>query len=488
MSSVIEIVQWLFLAYYVGHSGGYLVLNVLALTAIRRNVNSRALDNLLQTHSGLEPPVSVLIPAYNEALTICASVRSVLQLEYPEFEIVVINDGSTDATLETLCREFDMQPSPQTYWRRIDAKPVRAIYRSRTHANLVLLDKANGGKANALNAGINAARFPLFCGVDADSILERSGLSRVLTPFLEDPNTVAAGGIVRLANGCEVRDGFLERIGLPRHPLALVQTLEYLRAFLFGRLGWAPLNAVLIISGAFGVFRKDAVIEVGGYRTDTVGEDMELVTRLHRRCRSMGRPYRIEFVPDPICWTEAPETLKELRRQRQRWQRGMGDSLAMNRELAFSRRGGTAGWLAFPFMVIFEWASPAIEVSAYAFMLFAFVFGAISGPALAAFMLLATGLGILLSVTALLLEELSFHVYTRPGELTRLALAAVLENFGYRQMVAVWRFIALIESFAGKRQRWREMTRAAGHLGGGVDRASPDGAVEPTGATCTEGR
>ncbi len=361
--------QWFFLLYFIGINTGYMMLNLLSLGSLKRYVESHSLDDLPRGISGFEPPVSVLVPAYNEEATIAGSVRSMLQLNYPDYEVVVINDGSKDGTMDALRREFALLPFPEAYWQRLPAQPVRAIYRSTTHPTLRVVDKENGGKADALNAGINASRYPLFCGVDADSVLERDSLRRVIEPFLEDPRTIASGGTVRIANGCTVVSGFLTRVGLPRNLLALLQIVEYLRAFLFGRLGWSPLNAVLIISGAFGIFRKEVVVEAGGYRRDTVGEDMELVVRLHRLHRKRRIPYRIVFVPDPICWTEAPESLKVLKNQRVRWQRGLSESLTMNLGLLFHPRGGAAGWLAFPFMAVFEWLGPLIEVAGYAFMI-----------------------------------------------------------------------------------------------------------------------
>jgi cellulose synthase/poly-beta-1,6-N-acetylglucosamine synthase-like glycosyltransferase len=352
-------------------------------------------------------------------------------------------------------------PFPEAYWRRLEVRPVRAIYRSTVWPNLRVIDKDNGGKADALNAGINGARFPLVCCVDADSILERASLRRVVAPFLDDPRTVASGGTVRIANGCEVREGFLERVGLPTNLLALIQVVEYLRAFLFGRLGWTPLNSVMIISGAFGVFRKDVLVAAGGYRHDTVGEDMELVVRLHRRLRRARTPYRIVFVPDPVCWTEAPESLRVLRSQRVRWQRGLAESLSMNLGLLFHPRGGAPGWIAFPFLVVFEWLGPLIEVAGFAFMIAAFALGLVSQAAFLIFMLVAVGFGMVLSLSALLLEEAAFHLYPQRRQLVALAGTAMLENLGYRQLVAVWRLWGLLRWAAGAKQRWGEMARSA---------------------------
>lgn len=453
--------QWFFLLYFAGINIGYIALNLFSLSTIKRYLDLHSLDDLPRSYAGFEPPVSVLVPAYNEEATIAASVRSMLQLNYPEFEIIVVNDGSKDGTMEVLKREFVLAPFPEAYWRRIEVKPVRGIYLSAAHPNLRVIDKENGGKADALNAGINASRYPLFCGVDADSILERDSLKRVVEPFLENPLTIASGGTVRIANGCRVEGGFLVSVGLPRNLLALLQIVEYLRAFLFGRLGWSPMNAVLIISGAFGLFRKEAVVAVGGYRHDTVGEDMELVVRLHRHYRLNRIPYRITFVPDPICWTEAPESLSVLKNQRVRWQRGLAESLTMNLRLLFHPRGGAPGWLAFPFMAVFEWWGPLIEVAGYILMTAGFAFGLISVEAFVTFMIVALGFGLALSVSALLIEELSFHIYPKPGQLAALMAAVIIENFGYRQLNSIWRLWGLLKWLSGTKARWGEMTRTA---------------------------
>ncbi len=449
-----------FLIYFIAIHSGYLLLNLIALLTMRSYLDQHSLQ-LPRAYCGLEPPISLLVPAYNEEATITASIRSILQLEYPEYEVVVINDGSRDTTLEVLIAEFRMELFPEAYRQQLDCKPIRGIYRSRLFPNLRLIDKENGGKADALNAGINGARYPLFCAVDADSILQRDSLWRVVEPFLEDPTVIASGGTVRIANGCRVEGGFLTEVGLPGKLLPAFQVVEYLRAFLFGRMGWTALNAVLVISGAFGVFRRDRVIEVGGYRSDCTGEDMELVVRLHRMNRLARRPYRICFVPDPICWTEAPETLKVLKSQRIRWQRGLSESLAMNRGLLFNRHGGAPGWLAMPFMLLFEWVSPLIEVGGYLFMLTGFAFGVVSGEVLALFFLVALSFGMLLSVSALLLEEISFRIYTKPRQLLALLGIVVLENFGYRQLMTYYRLIGLWRWAIGSKASWGTMTRSA---------------------------
>ncbi|MBI4828484.1 MAG: glycosyltransferase family 2 protein [Nitrospinae bacterium] len=436
-----------------------MALNLIALVSIFRYMRREASGGAEQPFSRFEPPVSVIVPAYNEAVSIAASVRSLLQLNYPEFEIIVVNDGSTDATLETLKREFSLAPLPDISRRRLDTKPARAVYHSTIHPELTVIDKDNGGKADALNAGINASRYPLFCGVDADSILQRDSLHKVVRPFLEDSSTVAAGGSVRAVNGCVVSGGFLVESGLPKNPLALFQVVEYLRAFLIGRLGWSQLNALMVISGAFGLFKKEPVIEAGGYNPATVGEDMELVVRLHRLMRAKGARYRIAFLPDPICWTEAPENAATLRNQRIRWQRGLAESLALNRGLLFSRRGGMVGWFAFPFMLAFELLGAPVEVMGYLFMGAGYLLDAVSPEAFFSFLFLAVGLGMLLSVNSLLVEEMSFRIYRKPSNIALLFLYCAAENFGYRQMNAWWRVVGFWRFMAGARGGWGEMKR-----------------------------
>lgn len=456
---LIEIGEWVFLLYFIGLNCGYLTLNFLSLFSLSKLMRARMIDELPQIYSGLTPPISLLVPAYNEQASIASSIHSMLQLSYQEFEIVVINDGSKDDTLKVLEQEFALIPFPEAYRQQLKTQPVRGIYRSTLYNNLRVIDKESGGKADSLNAGINAARYPLFCGVDADSILQRDSLQRVAQPFLEDPRVVAAGGSIRIANGCQVSNGFLQKVDLPKKILPLLQIVEYLRAFLFGRMGWSPLNAMLIISGAFGLFKKEVVIEAGGYRTNTIGEDMELVVRIHRLYRRAKKPYRIVFVPDPVCWTEAPEDWTTLKNQRIRWQRGLLESLSLNFGLLCHYRGGVAGWLAFPFMLLFEALGPVIELAGYLFMLALFLSGTISSQALWVFLFVAIGFGILLSVSSLLLEEMTFHIYPHHRHLLLLLLIVLLENFGYRQINSWWRFIGIVRWLRGGKAKWGDMKR-----------------------------
>ena len=461
--TALEWLQWVFFGYFICLNLAYLALNFVSAFSIHRYMRDHGVKFMPESFASYQPPVSIIVPARNEEKTIAATVRSLLRLGYPEFEVVVVNDGSTDGTRDALIREFDLHEFPEAYRKRIPTKAVNRIFASPQYPNIRLVDKENGGKADALNAGINCARYPLFCVVDADCILQSDSLARVVQPFLEDATTVAAGGVVRVVNGCTVKDGFLDKVDLPRKFLPMAQLVEYLRAFLFGRLGWSPANALLIISGAFGVFYKERVIAIGGYHADTVGEDMELVVRLHRHLRAERRPYRITFVPDPICWTEAPQDLRSLRSQRMRWQQGLAESLFANWRLMFQRRGGAVGWIAFPFMLVFECLGPLIEVLGYASVAVMGFAGLLSPDAFLAFLFASVGLGILLSTNALFLEELSFHLFPRPGQQLRLFLVAILENFGYRQLHSFWRLEGMVRWVLRikREHRWGRVHRHA---------------------------
>jgi cellulose synthase/poly-beta-1,6-N-acetylglucosamine synthase-like glycosyltransferase len=460
---VILATEWLFFGYFLLIYAVYAGLNVMAVIQIRRYLQIAGLTDADNVFSSLDLPISVIVPAYNESATIITATRAMLQLEYPDYEVLVVNDGSKDDTLQKLIEAFDLRPFPEAYRQRVPCRPVKCVYSSLRHPTLRVIDKENGGsKADAMNAGINACRYPIFCAVDADSVLQLDSLRRAVRPFLEDPDVVAAGGTVRIANGCKVRGGFLEEVGLPRNFLALVQVVEYLRAFLFGRMGWDYLNAVLIVSGAFGVFDKETVVRVGGYRSDAIGEDMELILRMHRLLREDGRRYSIKFVPDPICWTDAPEELGSLSRQRIRWHHGLGESLVLHKGLLFQRNGGAISWLAMPFFYLFELFGPAVELAGYVFMTVAGSLGWIPWETTGIFFCLAVGLGVLLSTSALVLEELSFHVYPRARDLLKLFLVAIIENFGYRQLTVWWRLKGLVGWLRGQKPKWGMMKRSEG--------------------------
>ncbi len=400
------------------------------------------------------PPISILVPCYNEAKTVVDNVKSLLNLAYHEFEVVVINDGSTDETFEKLKHEFHLRQVDAVYKKTIPTKDVKGIYYAEKVTNLILIDKVNGGKADSLNAGANMAKYPLITAIDADSILEKDSLLRVARPFMDEPDrVVASGGAVRIVNSCQVKKGFIEQIRLPHNSLAMFQTVEYLRAFFIGRAGFSEMNGLLIISGAFGIFKKSIVQAVGGYTAETIGEDMELVVKIHKYMRQNKRKYKIVFVPDAVCWTQAPEDLQSLKGQRKRWHRGLMDSLLSHPDMLLNPRYGVVGLVIFPYYWMFEMIGPMVEITGYFVVLLSFVFGLLSLRFAILFVGISMLYGVLLSMSSIILEEYTTRRYEKVNQYVKLILYSILENFGYRQLVSWWRFLAYF-GYRKKKNTW----------------------------------
>jgi cellulose synthase/poly-beta-1,6-N-acetylglucosamine synthase-like glycosyltransferase len=437
--------------YFVILNSTYLALTALAAVQMRREVRGReylALDELFR--SPLTPGISVLVPAFNEEAVIVESVRSLLSLRYPRHEVVVTSDGSTDGTIAVLVEAFDLAPVRVAIRDGVPTAPVRATYMSRRHANLLVVDKENGGRSDALNAGLNVARHPYLCVIDADSLLEDDALLKAAKPILDDPDLMAAaGGTIRVANDCRVDHGRVTEARLPSSRLATVQVLEYFRAFLVARVGWSSVNALGLISGAFGVFHRSLLETVGGYSTETVGEDFELTLRLHRHLRERGEPYRIVFISDPVCWTEVPEQLSTLGRQRRRWQRGLWEALRCHQPMLLKPRYGRIGLVAMPYFAVFEFLSPVFSLGGLLLTILLWALGVVSASYFVAFLLVSIGLGVLLTTAALVLEEFSYRRYRHGKEIVRLLWYAVLENVGYHQLHDIWRAMGYVDIARG---------------------------------------
>lgn len=449
------------ICYVAGISIIYFLLTALGFFVLRRfevPISREELHTL--ACSPLVPGVSILAPAYNESLTVRQSVRGMLKLAYGNYEVIVINDGSKDDTLNVLIDEFRLYKSSRMAYSSLESKTIRAVYASRDPIRLLVIDKLNGGKADSLNAGLSYARTPLVAAVDSDSIIEEEALVTVVRPFLEDfDRTIAVGGMIRVANGCTIEGGRVTKVAVPLAPLPIFQAVEYLRAFLAGRVAFGFFNALLIISGAFGVFRRDALLEVGGWDTNTVGEDMEVVVRLHRMMRDKKRDYRVAFVPQSVCWTESPDSLKILRRQRNRWQRGTVECLTKHWKMMLNPKYGAVGMIAFPYFALFEMIGPLIETVGVILTVAGLLLGLIQRDVAILFFIVSVLFGVLLSVTAVLFEEFTTKRYPSLKDLLLLLLAAVVENFGYRQISTVWRTEGLWDSFRGKKKGWGEMQR-----------------------------
>jgi cellulose synthase/poly-beta-1,6-N-acetylglucosamine synthase-like glycosyltransferase len=451
--------QFVVLVYFLVVNGWYMLLLVSSLLELRRHMLLIADESRhLLLSSTLSPTISILAPAFNEEATIESSLRALLALQYPRLEVIVISDGSKDQTVPVLIDRFNLVPVKTIYERRIKTKPVRALYRSSTYPALVVVDKENGGKADALNVGLSFARGELVCAMDADTLIEADGLQRMVRPFLYETAVVATGGTIRVVNGSEVKSGRVVRTRVPTNALAGMQVVEYLRAFLFGRLGWNRLGGNIIISGAFGLFRRESVLGAGGYLHDTVGEDMELVLRLKRLSYEQGGPGKIAFVPDPVAWTEVPESLRVLGRQRDRWHRGLADVLWRHRRMLLNPRYGVTGLVVFPYYAFVELLAPVIEAVGLVTLAFGVIFGIIDWNFAALFYLTAYGLGTALTAFTLILEDLSFHRYETFRDRALLFWWALLENLGYRQLTVYWRLRGLWKFLRGRKD-WGAMER-----------------------------
>ena len=462
MDTLIQLIvyyNYLVLFYFLAIVTIYLLLNGISFRNISKyskKVKFVELKEIFRLHNF--KPITVIVPAYNEEKNIVQSVHSLLQLEYPDYQLIIVNDGSTDNTLKMLFDNFQIRQSSFSPYYEIKSKRIRAVYLSPAYPNLIVVDKENGGKADSINAAINISKNPLITVIDADSILERDCLLKIARPFMENENIVAVGGTVRIANGCKVNQGYIEDVGLSKSWLARFQVVEYLRAFLFGRNGFDFFNGILIVSGAFSCFRREALVSIGGYLTGSIGEDMEIVVRLHKLLRKQNKKNKITFIPDPVCWTEAPETFKTLASQRKRWQKGTIESIRLHKSLFFNFKYGWLGAMVFPYYVFFEVFGPFIEITGYIVFLISLFIGIVPLNFAIAFFAASFLYGVVLSTLAVCLEELTFKKYVRPNDLLLLMLTALLENFGYRQLTAWWRFEGLYEYFMGKRS-WGKMER-----------------------------
>lgn len=434
-------VEWFFLGYFGLMQVAYFTLVMVAFIEILSRLPRKGLRPLPSVSSQYVPSVSIIMPAYNEESMIIQALGTMLLQDYPALQIVIVNDGSKDRTLEVLKEHLSLVPAVLPPRSVLNSAPTRAVYRSQTDYDIVVVDKENGGgKANAVNAGINYARHDLICVIDADTLFERSTIRQAVDEYVRHPGTIAVGGTILPLNGCVLdEEGFVSEARTPTNFWARIQTLEYVRAFLLGRMGWVPFNALPIISGAFGLFDRSAVVAVGGFSLDSIGEDMDLTMKLHKWARAQGRPYRIGFVPEPLAWTEVPETRIELQQQRIRWHQGLSEVVATHKDVLF--RHGALGWASFPSQVLFEWLSAILETLGYVFTVVAWSQGWISDEAVVAFLILSLGLGMLLSVASILLEEVALRVFPRLRDIALLCALAIVENLGYRQMQAAWRAI-----------------------------------------------
>ena len=469
--SFIELFNYVILIYFVVMELQLVFVSVVSFFSLRRDqftsMHGRLHDMLT---SDTTPPVSIIIPAFNEEAGIAESVRSMAMLKYTRKEIIVVNDGSSDGTAKRMIDEFRMEPIDVPFRPSLETEVIHRVYKSRLPLPIVLVDKENGGKGDAINAGVNIARYPYVMATDADMVLDDECLLRAVRHFVEDRSrTIAVGGNVRPLNGCEVRRGRVTNVSLPRRPVELAQVVEYIRSFLSARPGWSALGSLLIVSGAFGIFQKKAIVEVGGFRHGHLGEDMELTMRLHRHYRRKRIPYRIVYAPDAVAWTEVPITRQVLRKQRIRWHRGLMQVIWQYKGMLFNPRYRMVGMLGWPAFVAFEFLAPIVEFVGWFVVPASLGLGFLNWEIAVPLFLISLVLGAGNSLIGLFLDE-RFGYYNAPGDAAKLLVYSLGEQLGMRQRTVWWRVRAMF--WNPRRKTWGDMQRTGvGNLGSGKNAA-----------------
>ena len=454
-NSTLHFLLYAGMAYFMAANLIYVVLLVGGIWDIKRWRGKHA------GKSGtILPAISVIAPAFNMENSILPSIAGLLSLDYPDFEIIVVNDGSSDRTLELLTQAYSLARAPIPATTPLCRATIRGIYTSPVNSRLRVIDKVNGGhKADALNAGITYVRHELFCAVDSDSLLETGALRQIVKPFLRDPRRmIASGGTIRVINESVFQDGKIQQARVSKNPLVFFQIVEYIRAFYTGRTAWNRFNSLLIISGAFGLFKTAAVKAVGGYGVAAIGEDMELVMRLHHDCRKKNIPYKMGFVPEAVCWTEVPETLHSLYVQRHRWQRGLLDSLTTHWRMFLNPRYGAIAFVAIPYFIFVEAIGPMLEVILWGLLFVANSRGILGYGFWLAFVLVSLSFSWALSMCSICVEIIYFSRYSRVRDFLLLTAATIFEPFGYRQITAVWRLVGTL-AFLRRDKGWGKLKR-----------------------------
>jgi cellulose synthase/poly-beta-1,6-N-acetylglucosamine synthase-like glycosyltransferase len=470
MNIALHWIQWIVetvvFSYAVFIISSYWLLTIFSSIALRQYLQkNQNADFLPILSSPITPSVSILAPAYNEENTIVENVRSLLSLHYVDMELIVINDGSKDNTLEKLMKEYDLESIPFLVNYQIDCKPIKALYKSKNPAfsKLTVVDKINGGKADALNAGINVSDKKLFTTIDVDCIIEYDGLLKMVKPFLEqtEKRVIAVGGVVRIANSCQIEDGRIKEVEVPENLIPRIQVIEYLRAFILGRMAWSKMNGLLLISGAFGMFDREIALKAGGYNHHTVGEDMELVVRMRRYMHEnkMGK-YKVDFIPDPLCWTEVPGNIKILSRQRNRWTRGTIDTLQMHKRMFFNYKYGILGLFSFPYWVFCEWFAPFFEILGLIYLIVLLIFTNVNMLYLIILFVFGYCQAIVFSMYAIFADEISYHRYNKKSDIIKLIFTGLLEPIIYHPMTVWWALRGNYDYFIKNKKDWGAMPRA----------------------------
>lgn len=462
---ILVIIHILFFIYALFALGSYSILAIISAVETKEYMKKNSFVNYKEILSStISPSISIIAPAYNESLNIIENVRSLLSSHYVNYDVIIVNDGSKDDSLEKLIKAYDLVPTDFLINEQIPTKPLRnGVYKSTNPAfeKLMVVDKENGGKADALNMGLNISNNKYVACIDVDCLLLENALQKMVKPFIEvtDETVIATGGVIRIANSCIINNGKLLDVNLPKKLIEKAQILEYLRAFLLGRMAWSRLNGLLVISGAFGLFNKKIAIDVGGYDTNTVGEDMEIIVRMRRHMEENNEKYRVAYIPDPLCWTEAPDNYKTFISQRNRWTRGTIETLRKHRKIGFNKKYRSLGMLSYPYWLFFERLAPVIEVVGMIYFAILMALNEVRWDYAIAFIILAYLFTVLFSVVAIFSEELTYHQYKKKGTGFKLLEISALEPFVLHPFILYAAIRGNIDYYFNKKKRWGEMTR-----------------------------
>ncbi|GAA4889795.1 glycosyltransferase [Flaviramulus aquimarinus] len=462
---ILQILHYLFFGYAFCAILSYIVLSIISGKETIEYIKKRSfIDYKDILSSTISPSITIIAPAYNESLNVVENVRSLLSNHYVNYNVIIINDGSKDDSLERLIEAYDLEKVNYIINEKIKTQPLRAgVFKSKNPAfeKLMVVDKENGGKADALNMGLNISKSKYVACIDVDCLLLEDALQKLIKPFLDETDTkvIAAGGVIRIANSCVIKGGKLIDINLPKKLLVQSQILEYLRAFLLGRMAWSRLNGLLVISGAFGIFNKEIAIAVGGYDTKTVGEDMEIIVRMRRYMEEKNEKYRVSYIPDPLCWTEAPDTYKIFISQRNRWTRGTIETLRKHRKIGFNKKYGSFGLLSYPYWLIFERLAPIIETIGLLYFTILIILQEVKWEYALSFLVLSYVFSVVFSIVAIYSEELTFHQYKKKGTGFKLILLSALEPFVLHPFILYAAMKGNYDYYFNKKKKWGAMTR-----------------------------
>lgn len=455
----------IFIAFFsLGYILFYIFLSILSYWAIIKHLKyQKYLEEEVLLRSNHILGVSVVAPAFNEGVNIVYNVKSLLSLTYPKFEIIIVNDGSSDDTLEKLITEFDLVKIDFYYQEKIITQPVRGHYKSKNpvYSKLLVVDKVNGkSKADASNAGINSSQYPLFLCTDVDCILKSDTILKLAKPFMENETRVIASGAgIRISNSCEIKEGFLFKVHYPREWYPRFQELEYVRSFLFGRMAWSQINGLLLVSGGLGMFDKDIVIKAGGYWHKSLGEDMELVTRMRKYMHDTNEKFLIQYIPESLCWTEVPGTKKVFLRQRIRWARGLIQTLYLHRKMFLNPKYGRTAFVVLPFFFSFEFLVPIIEFLGVITLVVSLVFGLVDFQYLLIVSTIVYLFYLSITIISILIDEILYKSYANYKELLILVGMAIIEPLVYHPVNVYASLKGYWYFFSQKEQKWGVMVR-----------------------------